>query len=84
MKIEDQNTLDLLYWKTSFTTPQTWQGLKVHQDPFETHVHVPQCSHLGDTLISLDDTYEDSGWDCFFIQELLRLYQEGKLRIVQR
>lgn len=38
-----------------------------------------QGAHLGETLISLDDTYEKSDEDCHFIQEVIRLYRKGKL-----
>jgi len=41
-----------------------WDGMRVASDG---HVYVPECSHLGETLISLDDTYENSGNDCAFI-----------------
>jgi hypothetical protein len=32
--------------------------------------YVPQCSHLGHTLIALDDTYENSREDCALLEEL--------------
>lgn len=48
--------------------PWEWDGLNRDRvDPENTFIWVPQGSHLGDTLITLDDTYEGSGEDCDYI-----------------
>jgi hypothetical protein len=75
-----------LYEETSFAGISGdkigWSDLRIEPDlerESGLYVYVPQCSYLGNTLICLADTYEKSGVDCLFIQELIRLYSEGKL-----
>lgn len=41
-------------------------------DPFNGCPYVPQGSHLGETLICLDDTYENSAQDCAAIEWLVK------------
>lgn len=47
-------------------TPGEWEWSErvVHDDG---HVYIPQGSHLGETLIALDNSYEHSAEDCDFI-----------------
>lgn len=81
-----------LWEHTSFydDAPSTWDEIHAERrDPEELreeggwpeHIYVGECSHLGNTLIALGDSYEQSGEDCFFLQELLRLYAEGRLEL---
>lgn len=44
--------------------PWTWTD---QQDEENELPYVPQCSYLGDTLICLADTYENSREDCAFL-----------------
>jgi hypothetical protein len=48
------------------TTDWEWSGKKFDQDGY---VHIPQGSYLGETLITLGDTYEDYQDDCLFAEE---------------
>ena len=41
--------------------PWNWDKRRVDEDGY---VFIPQCAYLGGTLISLADTYENSGIDC--------------------
>lgn len=77
MQTRTATELQALYQETSFsgTTAPEWEGLK----PLEEDVYVPQGAYFGETLITLGDTYDGSGHDCLFIQELIRLYKAGRL-----
>lgn len=68
MKDLSNEELLALYDKTSEHIWE-WENLEIETDDEGTHIYVPQGSHLGDTLIALDDTYETSGEDCLYIQE---------------
>lgn len=50
--------------------PWEWDGAQ-YVGHGETLPYVPQGSHLGQTLISLDDTYENSRADCALVAALL-------------
>lgn len=77
--IKTYNDLLMLFRKTSFVDPPKWEDIHSCDDD-DWCPYVPQGSHLGDTLIVMDDTYEGSGHDAYFIQELIRLFMEGKIR----
>lgn len=87
MKVNSQQELDRLYQETTFAKevkPFAWdrlQATKSKEYPLGRFIHVPQGSCFGDTLISLADTYENGGEDCLFIQELVRFYREGRLKV---
>lgn len=53
-------------------TPGPWEWSDSSRDPDEPNElpYVPQGSTLGDTLIMLDDTYENSRADCAIIAAL--------------
>jgi hypothetical protein len=89
-KINDQASLDALYAETTFAKEKkapTWDNLKVTKEktgedyPLGCSIHVPQCSYFGGTMIAVADTYERHGEDCLFIQELMRLYHEGRIQV---
>lgn len=44
--------------------PWTWTDQQEEENELP---YVPQCSYLGDTLICLADTYENSREDCAFV-----------------
>lgn len=44
----------------------TWDGLTVDEE--DGYIHVHECSYLGATLVCLNDTYENHGNDCMFLQ----------------
>ena len=44
--------------------PQEWSRRKVDD---EGYVYIPQGSYLGDTLVMLGDTYENSAKDCDYV-----------------
>lgn len=80
----DEELLDLFgktIFSEEFTKEQivcpTWDGLD------EDGSYIPSGSFLGDSMIQLATVYETSGYDCLFIQELLRLYMQGKLKVVK-
>ena len=50
----------------------TWDDMEVDDDDGDRYVYVPQGGTLGDTLITLGNTYEGSGTDCEYIQLLLK------------
>lgn len=79
--VKNPSALKKLFKQTTFAKddPPTWAKLSVAEEDGEKHFYVPQCSMLGETMISLADTYEQSGADCVFISELIRLYKTGKL-----
>lgn len=80
-------SLDDLYKQTNFAEEvdhPKWGTIKISQDKDEDgmeylYVHVPECTYFGETLICTAGVYENGGYDCLFIQELVRLYREGKL-----
>lgn len=84
-----ESTKERFFAATTFVEDDdlVWNDMKIepHEDqeafPLGVHIYVPQCSYLGESLISLNDTYEQSGEDCLFIQELLRLCKEGRLQV---
>lgn len=67
MNIEELTKLAAKHNLTS--EPPMWDNMKIDPDGY---VYVPQCSYLGDSLVSLADTYEGSGDFCLLIQEALR------------
>ena len=52
--------------------PWKWQRLDQSISEDGSKVYVPECTYLGETLIALMDTYENSGFDCLLIQEALQ------------
>ena len=72
----DFKHLTELWDKTSFAqdseTPK-WDGLEAPDE--DGYTFIPQGSHLGNTLIALDDNYEESGADCLFIQGLIAAFR---------
>ena len=62
--------------KTTFKDKKVyWEGISIDKDE-DGYVYVPQGSHLGDTLISLDDTYEESGEDCLYVSDVINAIPE--------
>lgn len=80
---ETQSDLDTLYKRTNFTKKSpTWDRIKESNYPdSEPSIFIPQCSYLGNTMIMMADSCENGGEDGYFVQELIRLYREGKLSI---
>lgn len=59
-----------------------WDYIRISPDdeaPAGIDVYVPQCTPFASSNIVLSDLYERSGYDCLFIQELVRLYASGEL-----
>jgi hypothetical protein len=91
--IETNKDLDKLFRATTFAKADElpiWDGIDFDDPiseedapPLGKYVHVPQGSHLGETLITLDDDYEGSGEDCLFIQSLLKLAMRGRLKVIE-
>lgn len=50
--------------------PWCWNPKKNYDSYPGEFPSIPQGSHLGETLISLDDTYEQSKEDCALVEEL--------------
>ena len=74
--------IDDLYKRTTFSkedSPPRWSKIIHEFQDGELWIYVRQGACFGNTMITLDDSYENSGDDCFFIQELVKLYREGKL-----
>lgn len=71
------NEFKRLFEQSSFyqDSPE-WRGI----DKEEEYFYVPQESYLGETLICLSDTYENSAIDCLVIQELIRKYRDGEIK----
>ncbi len=57
--------------KVASETEWDWSGRKV--DSQDGYVYIPQGSHLGNTLICLGDTYENSAKDCDFISQATKI-----------
>lgn len=83
--VKTQEELDQLHQETTIKDAgPCWSGIKTQNDreyPLGVRVHVPEGSYFGGTMICLADTYENGGNDCLFIQELVRLYQAGRLKV---
>lgn len=78
--VNSQEDLDDLFARTNFNGAKNpkWDGMKMYEDGY---IYVHEYSYFGGTLINLAGDYEDSGNDCMFIQELVRLYKEGRLKV---
>ncbi len=89
LKAQTQADLNRIYESTNFADmvgDLEWEGIEFEEIPANElgfHIYVPQCAEFGNVLITLDDTYENSGEDCYFIQELMRLYRDGRLKVVE-
>lgn len=92
MKCETQYDLDLLYSQTSFVDEDdvVWDRIKVspmpaydgdEESPIGCRVWIPECSYFGGTMINMGGDYEQNGEDGLFLQELVRLYREGRLKV---
>lgn len=87
----DAKKLKELYMQTSFYEDSVcpeWDGLKFianmdEDDEEREYPHVGECSYFGETSIVSNNVYEGSGLDCFFIQELVRLYMENKMKVIE-
>jgi hypothetical protein len=66
--IKEAKRIIALSEKVSPDSQWTWTG---RTDDGE-YVYVPQGSYLDNTLIALEDTYENSGNDCDFITASLQ------------
>lgn len=55
-------------------TPGPWEWDDTRPDDSGLLPYVPQGSHLGNTLICLDDTYENSREDCALVEALRNNY----------
>lgn len=66
--ISDETIEELraLLEKAEDIIPLEWDDRKEDDDGY---VFIPQCSYLGSTLISLADTYENSGYHCDLVAE---------------
>lgn len=82
LQVSSTERLARLFNETSFATDGEFKWSSMHIDN-DLHIFVPQCSTLGETLICMNDTYEQHGVDALLIQELLRLCSQGKLQVIQ-
>ena len=64
-----------LWDRTTLKTTKNceWEDLSIDTGGW---IYVPQGSKFGDTLIMLDDDYENSGDDCLFISELIKEFKK--------
>lgn len=88
--VKNGNDLQKLFEATTFAEYESpeFENMKIEQvDPSESYpldlfVHVSECSSFCGTLIMLSHDYENSGYDCLFLQELVRAFAAGKLRYI--
>ena len=59
--------LDAIEAEAKATSKGSWRWEGTSKGENGGPPYVPQGSHLGSTLISLDDTYENAPYDCAFI-----------------
>ena len=70
--------------KRDKTFPWKFEGLKVEADEDGTHIHLPEPSYLGSTMIAnVGDSYDEYGDDCLLVQNAIKMY-EPLLKEVQR
>ena len=90
-QIDSQEALLYLFEQTSFfqhkdyafgdkgaaikiAPPQVWDG-----EPYQ-HVYIGECEYMGNVTVA---DLENSGHDALFIQTLVQLFKDGKLRMVE-
>lgn len=59
-----------------------WERMDIEETEDGPYVYVPECAYLGDTLIVLTDTYENSGNDCLYVQTACKEFP-GAIRRIQ-
>jgi hypothetical protein len=60
------------------------EGYSKEDVAFGYRVYVPECSYFGETTICMSSDYEKSGNDALFLQELVRLYRNGRLVVKEK
>lgn len=91
-KIDSQEALLYLFEQTSFFQHKDYafgdNGDAIQIDPPEEwdgdqyqHVYIGECEYMGNVTVA---DLENSGHDALFIQTLVQLFRDGKLRMVKK